>query len=604
MPVEIPSPDDVVDFPKDNPRLKIVRHKETLYVVERFYRWSPEKQRGVEDRTYVGKIRDGRFYTMEDYKRLFKRDGTPRTALTSGPAKGRPATPAKKRTVAKPVETRAEPENKSDAAAPEKASSSRCDALLAGETLLLDRIARRIGLREDLARVWGERAADAVISLATFFLTSDRNSVSLYEDWRRSHAAPSGARLTSEDVTALFEELGCRPNRQTDFFKARLERLDEDELFSYDATEIAAEALDIEDARDVMGKKTGIRRQVNLTLVFGRKSGLPVFFRVFPGDIPDVSTAPELLFQFKQLGDVRVSAAVLDGATFSEEKLVRFLRGGYSCLTAAQLDVAWVSDALEQVLPSLGSHLNRMSESIQGKTVPVDLEVGPADSHRVWVYVFRDRYRAIKEEAELFEDLAAFEAQWANCDDEAIARALEASDTLRFFEKPVGAPGTCRLVRNNEAVARMLDRTGLFASVSTTECPTQFALDTYGLRDNVEECFTAGKTDLTMDVLCARSTHTMEGRFIVSFAALTLLSEIRRRMAAPESVVVKDGRKKSLADEYTRTALMSHIASVKVICDGDECRFAEVTKRQHEIATRMGCPDLYAVVPSGFSNPH
>ncbi len=149
----------------------------------------------------------------------------------------------------------------------------------------------------------------------------------------------------------------------------------------------------------------------------------------------------------------------------------------------------------------------------------------------------------------------------------------------------------------------MLDRTGLFASVSTTECPTQFALDTYGLRDNVEECFTAGKTDLTMDVLCARSTHTMEGRFIVSFAALTLLSETRRRMAAPESVVEKDGWHKSLADEYTRTSLMSHIASVKVICDGDECRFAEVTKRQHEIATRMDCPDLYAVVPSFFSTP-
>ena len=106
-----------------------------------------------------------------------------------------------------------------------------------------------------------------------------------------------------------------------------------------------------------------------------------------------------------------------------------------------------------------------------------------------------------------------------------------------------------------------------------------------------------------MDVLCTHSTQTMNGRFIVSFAALTLLSEIRRRMAAPESVVVKDGRRKTLADEYTRTSLMSNISSVKVICDGDECRFAEVTKRQHEIATRMGCPDLYAVVPSFFSTP-
>lgn len=69
----------------------------------------------------------------------------------------------------------------------------------------------------------------------------------------------------------------------------------------------------------------------------------------------------------------------------------------------------------------------------------------------------------------------------------------------------------------------------------------------------------AGKTDLTMDVLRAHSTQTMKGRFIVSFAALTLLSEIRRRMVAPESVVEKDGRRKSLADEYSRNSMMSHI---------------------------------------------
>lgn len=129
---------------------------------------------------------------------------------------------------------------------------------------------------------------------------------------------------------------------------------------------------------------------------------------------------------------------------------------------------------------------------------------------------------------------------------------------------------------NNDAIAHQLERTGLFASVSTMKCTTQFALDTYGQRDCVEKCFMAGKTDINMDVLRAHSTQTMTGRFIVSFAALTLLCKIRRRMAAPEIAEEKDGRHKSLADEYTQTSLISHIASVKVICDGDECRFAEL----------------------------
>ena len=93
----------------------------------------------------------------------------------------------------------------------------------------------------------------------------------------------------------------------------------------------------------------------------------------------------------------------------------------------------------------------------------------------------------------------------------------------------------------------------------------------------------AGKTDLNMDVLRARSTHTMEGRFIVSFVALTHLCEIRRHMAAPESVVEKDGLRKSLADEYSWNFLMSELSPIKVIYVGSECSFAEVTKRHHKI---------------------
>lgn len=152
----------------------------------------------------------------------------------------------------------------------------------------------------------------------------------------------------------------------------------------------------------------------------------------------------------------------------------------YNCLMASKTNVSWVVDAVEEALPSLGSHLCRLSNSVQGKTVPVELELGPTDSRRGWVHVFRDRCRAISEEAELFEDPVAFEEKWTNCNDNVIAQALGESDTLRWFKKSAGAPGRCRLIRDDVAFARELERTGLFASVSTMECPTRFALDTYG----------------------------------------------------------------------------------------------------------------------------
>ena len=53
------------------------------------------------------------------------------------------------------------------------------------------------------------------------------------------------------------------------------------------------------------------------------------------------------------------------------------------------------------------------------------------------------------------------------------------------------------------------------------------------------------------------------------------------RMAAPESVVVRNGIRTSFWN-----TLMSFLSSVKVISGGDKCYFAEVTKRRHEVSDR------------------
>ena len=55
MTTTIPSPDEIIDFPKDNPRLKIVNHKGLLYVVEHFYRWSIEKKRTARTEPFANR---------------------------------------------------------------------------------------------------------------------------------------------------------------------------------------------------------------------------------------------------------------------------------------------------------------------------------------------------------------------------------------------------------------------------------------------------------------------------------------------------------------------------------------------------------------------
>ena len=111
---------------------------------------------------------------MGEFKRLFKRDGTPWAIRKSTSVKRRSAANAKKTAAAKLVEIHSEIDNKNNTSPIENAAVSRDDSLLVGEVMLIERIARQIGLRANLASVWGEQAADAVISLACFFLTTGK----------------------------------------------------------------------------------------------------------------------------------------------------------------------------------------------------------------------------------------------------------------------------------------------------------------------------------------------------------------------------------------------------------------------------------------------
>lgn len=70
-----PDPREIQNFPLDNPKAKIVLERGRLYVCEREYYWDSEAKRGRENRLYLGRIVDGVYYTTEEYRRRFKRNG-------------------------------------------------------------------------------------------------------------------------------------------------------------------------------------------------------------------------------------------------------------------------------------------------------------------------------------------------------------------------------------------------------------------------------------------------------------------------------------------------------------------------------------------------
>lgn len=69
--------EDIIDFPHDNPKAVLYPTKKWLYVCEREYFQTPSGAHS-ENRVTLGKVWQGKFYTLDEFKRLFKRDGSPR----------------------------------------------------------------------------------------------------------------------------------------------------------------------------------------------------------------------------------------------------------------------------------------------------------------------------------------------------------------------------------------------------------------------------------------------------------------------------------------------------------------------------------------------
>lgn len=576
----LPDPQNVADYP-DNPKAVMVSARGVIRVVERLYYWDKEKHRGCEKRNYLGYVVGNQFYSNDDYHRLFKRGGV-------------------KRLVEQDDES-----VKSGSLSLDQLGS--LETKLAAEFPVYHAIAQEIGLTEDLAAVWGKDKANAALSIAYQWLHTGSNAAYLYESWSVNKLLPYSRGISSKEMSEFFASLTEVSGWRKDFFNARISRLPDKEMLSFDATEIAAEAAEISYAQYGMGKEGGYQRQLGLILLVGHESHMPVLFRVLPGNITDVTTVQDMLFRFDEITDSRrVFGAVVDRGYFSLANLARFVDASSRVIVAAKTDSIWIQDAIETAMEHLWSNAARIpGEHCWGWTVPVHPGFEDGGNRKLWVHVYRSDSKSHTENTAFYDELESFQKEWLRWrpnheGDSSETCPLLKSRWMKYFKPGIGIPGRTPLEQDNDAVDAATRYFGIFCNVTTMECSAREAMTTYRVRDLIEKSFKGGKTNIELDVVRAHGEATMEGRFIIGFAAMSILNRLYVLMKQKTYTETKSGLKEmpALADEMTFNELKNRLATPRVIFDRNGVgHWLEVTKRQHGIAARLGFPDLYTMIP-------
>lgn len=185
--------------------------------------------------------------------------------------------------------------------------------VVTGELPVYYALAQETGLLEDLTAVWGAERANAFLSITYHWLHTASNTAYLYDSWSEDKLLPYHERISATETTALFKSLGEETNWRKDFFAARVNCLPEDEVLSFDATEIASNAEEVTYALFGKGTEGSYQNQIGLIVLMGHKTRMPVLFRALPGNITDVTTVQDMLYRFDEIAEKkRVFATVLD----------------------------------------------------------------------------------------------------------------------------------------------------------------------------------------------------------------------------------------------------------------------------------------------------
>lgn len=295
-------------------------------------------------------------------------------------------------------------------------------------------------------------------------------------------------------------------------------------------------------------------------------------------------------------------AAALARGYFSDENLLLAHENNAKCIFIAKTSIGWIEDTIERArveffdskkgILSVESTLN--NGVVQGVTIERRLKVN-GKRFAVFVHVFKSERTASYQRERLYEELAKFESLWESRSTG--TKTLRREPLMKYFEVIEYEDRSASLTRDQEAIKEALKDAGIFVGVTTWRCTAQECYDFYGYRSDIERVFRSGKSDFNMNVQRIHNDMTMEGKCFVSFVQLTLLEELKQRLATDQEKTLKSGRKRVEIAKHTFDAdeVISGLQSIAYTRRKSTgsllCR--EVIEKQRQMVIACGCRGIF-----------
>ena len=450
-----------------------------------------------------------------------------------------------------------------------------CKNRLYGDVWLLEQVAITTGIRQDLEAVFnGNREiVDDILTLAIFPYLS-KFTYNRVARWQRAAKAPSSRELTPTEITRLTQSI--TEQHRMDLLKLRAARLGKDELCAVDSTSRSAYGNGLADIRWGKNRERLPLAQTTEVVVYTLSSHMPVYYRTFPGNMPDSRSLGVILADLKHAG-FKDLVLVTDRGYNTLRNLEKYILSGQSMVMCAKTSQNEIAKAIRG-LGEFGARPEGMAvdpdAKIYYKQFDIDYEVesiGEAvkASDRLKLNLYFDPIRRGLELMELdialsLQETALGELLENRCvlDDDATIKRVYC------YYKVIYDPAT-RIIKsfelNEKKVTKARSFSGFFSIMTHgLDFNAMKTFRTYRLRDEQEKYFQQMKDQMVADRQRNWSEEGKTGRLFILFVSLVLSSYVRHVW---KSTRLNDLFSSSLdiLDEMRPIRLIEHTNRAKVI---------------------------------------
>lgn len=277
-------------------------------------------------------------------------------------------------------------------------------------------------------------------------------------------------------------------------------------------------------------------KQINLALLYGEISMLPVYYRKLPGNTADVTTVTNLLKDIDFLEMVKLNL-VMDRGFYSKENINNLMKQHHKFLIGVRTSIRIVKDRLETIRgdkfiswenyhDELGLYVTSFTEQWDYHEEQPRTGASIDEKRRVYLHLYYNDQRCT-------DDRLSFSRMLTRLQDELKdgRRKVEHEKLYaRYFICHETPKRGMRVVAKQEAINEAQKNFGCFALLTNGIKDPVEAIRIYRTRDLIEKSFGNLMERLDMRRMSVASEENFEGKLFIQFVALMYLSYIKKHM--------------------------------------------------------------------------